>query len=64
MKRKTPSLAYSEYVSRDPENSTQTWIARLELIDTAKRVFPNFLSKLSADVFPLYSKLAPLTLRS
>jgi hypothetical protein len=58
MKRKTPLLAYSEYVSHDPEHSTQVWIARLELIDTAKRVFPNFLNKLSADVFPLYCELA------
>jgi hypothetical protein len=57
-KRTTPSLAYSEYVSRDSDNSVQVWQARLRLIGAAKRVYPIFLKKLSADVFPLYCQLA------
>ena len=56
-RRKTPRLAYSEYVSLEP-NSTQVWQARLRLIDAATRVFPKFLKKLSADVFPAYAELA------
>jgi len=57
-KRTTPSLAFSEYVSRDADNSVQVWQARLQVIEAAKRVFPIFLGKLSTDVFPLYCKLA------
>lgn len=57
-RRKTPRLAYCEYVSADPDNSTQVWQARLRLIDTAKRVYPRFLKKLSTEVFPFYFKLA------
>jgi hypothetical protein len=57
-KRTTPSLAFSEYVSPDPDNSFQVWQARLRLIEATKRVYPIFLKKLSADVFPLYGKLA------
>lgn len=57
-KRKTPSLAVSEYVSPNLDNSVQVWRARLQVIEAAKRVFPIFLKKLSADVFPLYCQLA------
>jgi len=57
-KRTTPSLAFSEYVSRDSDNSVQVWQARLQVIEAAKRVFPIFLKKLSEDVFPLYCQLA------
>jgi hypothetical protein len=57
-KRKTPSLSYCEYVSTDPDNSTQVWRARLWLIETAKQFYPLFLEKLSSDVFPFYCKLA------
>lgn len=57
-KRTTPSLAYSEYVSPDSDNSVQVWQARLQVIAAAKRVYPIFLKKLSADVFPLYGQLA------
>jgi hypothetical protein len=53
-KRTTPSLAYSEYVSLDSDNSVQLWRARLLVIDAAKKVHPIFLKKLSVDVFPLY----------
>jgi hypothetical protein len=53
-KRKTPMLAYSEYVSPDPDNSTQVWRARSVLIDASKRVYPRFLEKLATDVLPLY----------
>lgn len=57
-KRVTPSLALSEYVSRDADNSVQVWQARLQVIAAAKRVLPIFLEKLSTDVFPLYCNLA------
>jgi hypothetical protein len=57
-KRTTPSLAFSEYVSPDSDNSVQVWQARLRVIEAAKRVYPIFLKKLSADVFPLYYQLA------
>ena len=57
-KRTTPPLAFSEYVSCDADNSVQVWQARLQVIEAAKRVFPIFLEKLSADVFPLYCQLA------
>jgi hypothetical protein len=50
-KRTTPSLAFSEYVSREADNSVQVWQARLQVIEAAKRWFPT-------DVFPLYCKLA------
>jgi hypothetical protein len=57
-KRTTPSLTFSEYVSPDSGNSGQIWWARLQVIEAAKRVYPIFLEKLSADVFPLYYRLA------
>ena len=57
-RRKTPRLAYPEYVSKDLDNSIQVWQARLELIAASRRVFPTFLEALSAEVFPFYSKLA------
>jgi len=57
-KRTTPSLAASEYVSPNLDTSVQVWRARLQVIEAAKRVFPIFLEKLSADVFPLYCQLA------
>jgi hypothetical protein len=57
-KRTTPSLAFSEYVSPDANNSFQVWQGRLRLIEAAKRVYPIFLKKLSSDVFPLYCQLA------
>ena len=56
--RTTPSLAFSEYVSPDADNSVQVWQARLRVIEAAKRVYPIFLKKLSADIFPLYCQLA------
>jgi hypothetical protein len=45
-KRTTPSLAFSEYVSPDSDNSVQEWQARLRLIKAAKRMYPIFLKKL------------------
>ena len=57
-KRTTPSLAASEYVSPNSDASVQVWRARLQVIEAAKRVFPTFLEKLSADVFSLYCQLA------
>jgi hypothetical protein len=57
-KRTTPSLAVSEYVSPDVDNSSGVWRARLQLIEATKRVYPTFLKKLLTDVFPLYRQLA------
>jgi len=57
-RRKTPRLAYCEYVSAHPDNSSQVWRARLLLIETVKRVHPRFLETLSKEVFPFYRKLA------
>jgi hypothetical protein len=56
--RKTSQLAYCEYVSRDPNNSTEVWAARLRLIDSARRVYPKLLKDLLSDVFPKYQLLA------
>jgi hypothetical protein len=55
--RKTPPLAYCEYVSPD-SNSIEVSIARIQLFETVKRVYPTFLEKLSSDVFPLYLEVA------
>jgi len=41
-RRKTPRLAYPEYVSADPKNSVEVWAARLELIEVAKGAYPTF----------------------
>ena len=57
-KRTTPSLAVSEYVSPNLDSSVQVWRARLQVIEAAKRVFPTFLEKLAADVFPSFCQLA------
>lgn len=58
-KRKTQRLAFwGEYVSPDTEISEEVYRARLELMKIVKQVFPNFLKKLSSDVFPLYEQLA------
>jgi hypothetical protein len=57
-RRKTPLLAYSEYVSPDPHDSIQTSRARLLLFETLKRVYPKMLRGLSDKVFPLFKKLA------
>jgi len=56
--RKTPSLLYAEYLSPDPDSSGQVWKARLQLFETVRRVYPKFLGKLLAEVFPLYARLA------
>jgi hypothetical protein len=57
-RRKTPRLAYCEYVSADPKNSIEVWAARSELIKVATSVYPTFLQTLSEEVFPLFEKLA------
>jgi hypothetical protein len=57
-KRKTPSLALSEYVATDADSSTELWRARLEMIEAVKRIYPKFLETLLAEVFPLYRQLA------
>lgn len=56
--RRTPLLAYSEYVAPDRGNSSQVWKARLELIETAKRVYPRFVQMLRSTGLPLYRDLA------
>ena len=57
-KRKTPNLAYCEYVSPDQGYSIEVGRARLQLIETVKRVYPTLLEKLAAEVFPHYCDLA------
>ncbi len=57
-RRKTPRLAYCEYVIPDPKGSVAVWIARLDLMRAVKRVYPSMLERLSADVFPAYAELA------
>ena len=58
-KRKTPRLAFwGEYVLPDSENSEEVYRARLRLMETVKRVFPEFLKELSSAVLPSYSQLA------
>ena len=49
---------YAEYVSTDPDSSGQVWLARLQLFDTVRSVYPKFLEKLSSEVLPLYRRLA------
>ena len=56
--RKTPRLAYCEYVIPDPKGSTAVWMARLDLMRTVQRVHPIMLGRLSSDVFPAYKALA------
>jgi hypothetical protein len=56
-KRKTPLLAYCEYVSPGSDG-IEVSRARLRLFETMKRVCPEFLKKLSTEVFPLYQELA------
>lgn len=56
--RKTPRLAYCEYVIPDPNGSTLVWMARLDLMRAVQRVFPTMLQRLSSDVFPAYKALA------
>lgn len=57
-RRKTPRLAYCEYVSRDSGTSVEVWQARLQLLEATKRVYPIFLETLSTEVFPFYCELA------
>ncbi len=49
-------LASSDYLS--PDSDLEEWLARHELIKAVKRVLPEFLERLSADVFPAYQRLA------
>jgi hypothetical protein len=57
-RRKTPPLAYCEYVPPGADNNSQAAMARRTLIEVAKQVFPVFLKTLSTKVFPFYEKLA------
>jgi hypothetical protein len=50
-KKPPPPLRWGDYDSPDGQNSSQTGRARYELIETVKRVYPEFLRKLSSDVF-------------
>lgn len=56
--RRTPRLAYCEYVIPDPKGSSSVWMARLDLMGAVKRIYPTMLERLSADVFPSYEELA------
>ena len=56
-RRKTPRLAPPEYVSRDPNKSSQVYWARIQLLEAVQRVYPAMLERLSADVFPHYLRL-------
>jgi len=51
------SLAYPEYVSRDPHDSIQVSQARLLLFETVRNSCPEMLRALSRKVFPLFSRL-------
>jgi hypothetical protein len=51
-------LAPPEYVSRDPNKSSQVYWARIQLLEAVQRVYPVMLERLSADVFPHYLRLA------
>lgn len=57
-KRKTPSLAYCEYVSTDPHDSIQASRARLLLFETVLSICPKMLKELSDKAFPLFEELA------
>ncbi len=56
--RRTPPLAFSEYVSPNTEDSIQTWRARMEMIEAVGRVHPAFLEGLASEVFPIYCRYA------
>jgi hypothetical protein len=58
IKRTSLPVAFSEYVSKNPDRSTQVWMARLEMIESTKQVFPDFLNSLLRNVFPLFCQLA------
>src|SRR5215469_7641305 len=51
-----PRLRWGDHDSPDSQKNSQTGRARLELIITAKCIYPEFLEKLSSDVFPLFEK--------
>ncbi len=57
-RRKTPRLAYCEYVIPDPKRSTAVWMARLNVMRAVKSVYPIMLRRLLSDVFPSYKALA------
>jgi hypothetical protein len=61
-RRKTPRLAYCEYVSPDSDG-IEVSSARLRLFEAVQRIYPTFLEKLSAEVFPLYQDLAEVGCR-
>jgi hypothetical protein len=56
--RKSPPVAFSAYVSKHPDRSTGVWMARQELMESVRRVFPKFLEALETDVLPYFRKLA------
>jgi hypothetical protein len=58
VRRKTPRLAYPEYVSPNPQDSIQGSRARLLLFETVNSVFPKMLIELLEKVFPPFEELA------
>jgi hypothetical protein len=54
--RTTHHLANGEYVW--PDSNGEMWRARLQVIESARKLCPQFLKGLSDDVFPVYNQLA------
>lgn len=57
-RRKTPRLAYCEYVLPGASGNAVSWKARLLMMDAVKAVYPVMLQDLSARVFPAFASLA------
>jgi hypothetical protein len=55
--RRTPRLAYCEYVASD-NSSVAVQQARWDLMRCVRRVFPSMLEQLAVDVLPAYKELA------
>jgi len=56
-KRTTPQLGMGDYVTQDPEDSQSVFFARIALIEATRRHLPQFLQRLSREVFPEFCRL-------
>ena len=55
--RTSRRIAYSAYVSANPENSTEVAQARRLLMEFVRKLCPEFFLRLQADVFPHFEEL-------
>jgi hypothetical protein len=60
-KRRSPRLAQGQYSARVPAENLALKNARFRLLETIRRLYPDLLKALSAEVLPIYSHLAQTT---